>query len=68
MLSEKKKQVITTLGFVGLLQLACIEVQFDLCHWIITHYDVPYHRLVLGPNKSYNITIQDVSDVLGVPS
>ena len=67
MLSKKKKQAITTLGFVGLLQLPCREVQFDLRRWIITHYDVSYHRVVLGLHKLVNITIQDVSDVLGVP-
>ena len=27
-----------------------------------------YHRVVLGPHKSVNITVQDVSDVLEVPS
>ena len=67
MLSEEKKQAITALGFRELLQLPCRDVQFNLCHWIITHYDVSYHCVVLGPHKSVNITVQDVSDVLGVP-
>ena len=51
MLSEEKKQVITTLGFGGLLRLPCREVRLDLCHWIITHYDVLYHCFGLGPHK-----------------
>ena len=68
MLYKEKKQAITALGFGGLLQLPCREVYFDLCCWIIAHYDVPYHRVVLGPHKSVNIIVQDVSDVLGVPS
>ena len=68
MLTEEKKQAITTLGFGGLLQLSCREVRFNLCHWIITHYNVLHHCVVLGPNKLVNITVQDVNDVLGVPS
>ena len=68
MLYEEKKQVITTLGFGGLLQLPCREVQFNLCRRIITHYDVLYHRIMLGLHKSFNIIVQDVNDVFGVPS
>ena len=68
MLFEEKKQAIIALSFGRLLQLLCREVRFNLCHWIITHYDVLYHHVVLGPNKLVNITVQDVSDVLGVPS
>ena len=68
MLFEEKKQAIIALGFGGLLQLLCKEVRFNLCHWIITHSNVLYHHVVLGPNKLVNITLQDVSDVLGVPS
>ena len=65
MLSEEKKQVIiTTLGSGGLLQLPCREVRFNLCRWIITHYDVLYHHVLLGPRKSINIIVQDVNDVL----
>ena len=38
-LFEEKKHAITTLGFGGLLQLACKEISFNLFHWIITHYE-----------------------------
>ena len=58
----RKKKVITTLGFGGFMQLACRKVYFELCHWIISHYKVLYHRIVLGLNKSVTITIQDVNN------
>ena len=63
----RKKKVISTMGFRGLLQLACREIYFDMCQWIMSKYEVPYHWLMMGHNKLVSITAQDVSDVLGVP-
>ena len=46
LLSEVKKDVIRELGFGGLLQLGCKEVNLDLCFWLIKK-----HKHCLFPTR-----------------
>ena len=48
LLSEVKKDVIIReLGFGGLLQLGCKEVNLDLCFWLIKNTNNAYSQLEL---------------------
>ena len=59
LLSEMKKDVIRELGFGGLLQLGCKEVNLDLCFWLIKNTNIAYSQLELFKGKKVFLTCQD---------
>ncbi|RVW99508.1 uncharacterized protein LOC100852586 isoform X1 [Vitis vinifera] len=66
-LSVEKKNVISGMGFGGLMQLGCRELRYDLLTWIVANYDIGYHRVCMQTNVAVPITPQDVREVLGIP-
>ena len=39
----------------------------ELCHYLISHYEVAYHRIRLERDRTLNVTIDDVMNVMGIP-
>ncbi|RVW94878.1 hypothetical protein CK203_034613 [Vitis vinifera] len=62
-----KKNVISDMGFGGLLQLGCKELRYELITWIVAKYDIGYHRLCMETKVVVPITPKDVREVLGIP-
>ena len=54
------------MGFRGLLQLGCKELQYELITWIIANYDIGYHQLCMRTNVVVLVTSQDVRKVIGI--
>ncbi|KAJ9682095.1 hypothetical protein PVL29_018132 [Vitis rotundifolia] len=52
----------------GLLDLACWELCYELCTWIISNYDIAYHQLNMATGVAVPITKEDVSKIKGIPS
>ena len=68
LLSEVKKDVIIReLGFGGLLQLGCKEVNLDLCFWLIKNTNIAYSQLELFRGKKVSLTCHDVGMMMGIP-
>ena len=64
-LSEHKLEAIRGFRFGGLIQLACREICYELCHYLISHYEVAYHRIRLERDRTLDVTIDDVMNVMG---
>ena len=62
-----KVAAIEAMGFSGLLQLATKEIRYELCQWLITGYDVPYHRIIMVSSIVVDITLADVEATMGIP-
>ena len=62
-----KKDVIRELGFGGLLQLGCKEVNLDLCFWLIKNTNIAYSQLELFGGKKVSLTCHDVGMTMGIP-
>ena len=62
-----KKDVIRELGFGGLFQLGCKEVNLDLCFWLIKNTNIVYSQLELFGGKKVPLTSHDVRITLGIP-
>ena len=54
-------------GYGRLIQLACREICYKLCHHLISHYEVAYHRIRLDRYSTLDVTIDDVMNVMGIP-
>ena len=67
-LPQEKKDAIAKMGFGGLIHMACVELRHELCQWIISNYDIVYHRINLANGRSYDVTPEDVSVIMGIPS
>lgn len=67
-LPEHKLEAIRGFGFGGLIQLACREIRYELCHYLISHYEVAYHRIRLERDRTLEVTINDVRTVMGIPA
>ncbi|RVW61399.1 hypothetical protein CK203_032054 [Vitis vinifera] len=67
LLLEVKKDVIRELGFGGLLQLGCKEVNLDLCFWLIKITNIAYSQLELFGGKKVSLTCHDVGMTMGIP-
>ena len=67
LLSEVKKNVIRELGFSGLLQLGCNEVNLDLCFWLIRNTNIAYSQLELFGGKKVHLTCHDVEITMSIP-
>ena len=66
-LPEHKLEAIRGFGFGGLIQLACREIRYKLCHYLISHYEVAYHCIRLERDRTLDVTIDDVMNVIGIP-
>ena len=66
-LSEHKLEIIRGFGFGGLIQLACREICYELCQYLISHYEVAYHRIILERDCTLDVAIDDVMNVMGIP-
>ncbi|WJZ84248.1 hypothetical protein VitviT2T_003861 [Vitis vinifera] len=55
------------MGFGGLLHLACPELRYELCSWIISNYDTAYHQLNMATGVVVSVTAQDVDNIMGIP-
>ena len=62
-----KVAAIEAMGFGGLLQLAIKDIRYELCQWLITAYDVPYHRIKMASSIVLDVTLADVEDTMGIP-
>ena len=61
-----KVVAIEAMGFGGLLQLATKEIKYELCQWLITAYDVPYHRIKMASSVVVDVTLADVEATMGI--
>ena len=66
-LPEHKLEAIRGIGFGGLIQLACREIRYELCRYLISHYEVAYHRIRLERDRTLDVTVDDVMNVMGIP-
>ena len=66
-LPEHKLEAIRGFGFGGLIQLACREIRYELCHYLISKYEVEYHRIRLERDRTLDVTVDDVMNVMGIP-
>ena len=66
-LPEHKLEAIKGFGFGGLIQLACQEIYYEFCHYLISHYEVAYHRIRLERDRTLDVTVDDVMNVMGIP-
>ena len=66
-LSEHKLEAIRGFGFGGLIQLTFREIRYELCHYLISHYEVAYHRMRLERDRTLDVTLDDVMNVMGIP-
>ena len=48
--------------------MACVELQHELCQWIIFNYDIVYHWINMANGRSYDVTPEDVFMIMGIPS
>ena len=64
---EHKLETIRGFGFGGLIQLACREIRYELYRYLISHYEVAYHRIRLERDRTLDVTIDDVMNVMGIP-
>ena len=62
-----KVATIEAMGFGGLLQLATKEIRYELCQWLITTYDVPYHCIKMASLAVVDVTLRDVEATMGIP-
>ena len=62
-----KVATIEAMGFGGLLQLAIEDIIYELCQWLITAYDVPYHRIRMANSAIVDVTLADVKATMGIP-
>ena len=62
-----KVAAIEVMGFGGLLQLATKEIRYELCQWLISAYDVPYHRIKMESSIVVDVTLADVEAAMGIP-
>ena len=53
--------------FGGLLQSASKELHYELFHWLVTHYDVTFHTVMM--ENAFSIRFQDSNArvVMGIP-
>ena len=66
-LHEHKLEAIRGFKFGGLIQLACREILYELYHYLISHYEVAYHRIRLKRDRTLNVTIDIVMNVMEIP-
>ncbi|XP_059591678.1 uncharacterized protein LOC132253517 [Vitis vinifera] len=66
-LPDDKRDAITEMGFGGLLHLACRELRYELCSWIISNYDTAYHQLNMATGVVVPVIAQDVGNIMGIP-
>ena len=48
--------------------MVCRELRYELCAWIISNYDIAYHRLNMATGVAVLVTEEDVSKIIGIPS
>ena len=60
-------EAIRGFGFGGLIQLACIEIRYELCHYLISHYKVAYHCLRLERDHTLDVIVDDVMNIMDIP-
>ena len=61
-----KVAAIEAMGFGRLLQLATKEIIYELCQWLVTAYDVPYHRIIMASSTVVDVTLADVEATMGI--
>ena len=66
-LTVTKVAAIEAMGFGGLLQLATKEFKYELCEWLITTYDFPYHHMKMASSTVLDITLANVEATMGIP-
>ncbi|KAJ9672806.1 hypothetical protein PVL29_026155 [Vitis rotundifolia] len=54
--------------FGSLLTFACRELRYELCGWLISHYDFTYHRLKMATSSAVTVNEQHVSQVMDIPN
>ena len=54
-------------GFGGLIQLSCREIRHELFHYLISHYEVAYHHVRLERDRTLNVKVDNVVNVMGIP-
>ena len=62
-----KVVTIKAIGFGGLLQLSTKEIRYELCQWLISTYDVSYHRIRMTSSIVIDVTLADVEVIMGIP-
>ena len=68
-LPKHKLEAIRGFGFYGLIiQLACREIRYELCHYLISHYEVAYYRIRLDRDCTLDVTMNVIGIPLGGPN
>ena len=67
-LANEKQEAIKDMGLEELLDLACRELHYELCAWIIFNYDIAYHQLNMATSVVVLVTEEDVNKVMGILS
>ena len=66
-MSEEKLNAIREIRFGGLLQLASKKLRYKLLHWLITHYDVTSHIIMMESACNIQVLDSNVGVVMGIP-
>ena len=66
-LRADKGAKIDRIGFGGLLLLATKDLRYKLIQWLISAYDVPYHRIIMDSSAFVDVTLRDVEATMAIP-
>ena len=58
---------IDCIRFGWLLLLVTTELWYELVQWLISAYNVPYHRIRMGSSVFVDVTLRDVEATIGIP-
>ncbi|XP_058198458.1 uncharacterized protein LOC131313981 [Rhododendron vialii] len=66
-LNEQQRQAVTAIGLGGLLGLRCTRLNLELCEFLVHNFNPKSCSLDVH-DRQINLTLKDVSDILGVRS
>ena len=64
---DEKKELVWELGFGGLLQITCKQLNMGLCMCILQKINVVYYKLQLEGGPNIPLTCSNVQLVFGIP-
>ena len=64
---DEKKELVCELGFGGLLQITCKQLNMGLCMCILQKINVVYYKLQLEGGPNIPLTCSNVQLVFGIP-
>lgn len=67
MLTKEHNELLKSIGFSSLIQLACPEVPVDLYHWLLNHFEPSESTLRLPNGFTFALTNKVVHKIIGIP-